>query len=307
MEDVTPTRHSRLREMESTMKNRHRTEEKRLKKLFKCLLFVTLFAVASATNSPPRFVLDDGDDIGGNIVVRLREGPATPPGTRILRLRGFDPDGDELTFGVSGSNAQDLLRVENKPNSDEASVYLNRVLDHETQSEFAAVVTLTDGKLGDGNYVKRSFLLLVEDINDNAPVFRPHPQAVSVQEHSGEQVVTVLEATDRDSGIFGQVVYSLEPADGDFQDFPFAIRADKSGKGVVTAVDDLDFERKPVYEVKVIASDRAPLGGVANSAATTILVKVEDVSDTPPQFVSAPSVTRIPEDVPRFTEVGIDY
>ncbi len=29
------------------------------------------------------------------------------------------------------------------------------------------------------------------------------------------QVVTTVEATDRDSGVFGQVVYSLEAADGD--------------------------------------------------------------------------------------------
>ncbi len=60
-------------------------------------------------------------------MVRLKEGPATPPGTRILRLRGFDPDGDDMQFGVLGREGAALLRVENH-NNGEASVYLNRVL-----------------------------------------------------------------------------------------------------------------------------------------------------------------------------------
>jgi hypothetical protein len=33
-------------------------------------------------------------------------------------------------------------------------------------------------------------------------------------------------------------------------------------------------------------------------------VEIEDIADQPPEFVSVPSITRISEDVPRFTEVG---
>ena len=40
------------------------------------------------------------------------------------------------------------------------------------------------------------------------------------------------------------------------------------------------------------------------TVATGILIKVQDIEDKPPEFVSVPSVTRIAEDVPTFTEVG---
>ena len=40
------------------------------------------------------------------------------------------------------------------------------------------------------------------------------------------------------------------------------------------------------------------------TVTTGLLIKVQDIEDKPPEFVSVPSVTRIAEDVPTFTEVG---
>ena len=56
-------------------------------------------------------------------------------------------------------------------------------------------------------------MILVEDVNDNAPVFLPYPSSVSVPEHYGGAgtVIAEVEATDRDSGIFGQVRLILVP------------------------------------------------------------------------------------------------
>ena len=58
----------------------------------------------------------------------------------------------------------------NVPN--EAAIYLEQELDAETKSEYQLILTLTDGHLGEGNFITQSMLILVEDINDNAPVFR---------------------------------------------------------------------------------------------------------------------------------------
>ena len=91
----------------------------------------------------------------------------------------------------------------NVPN--EASVYLELELDAETKSEYQLILTLTDGHLGEGNFITQSMLILVEDVNDNAPIFRPHSPVVRVREHSKPQIIATVEATDRDSGIFGQV------------------------------------------------------------------------------------------------------
>lgn len=51
-------------------------------------------------------------------------------GSLIYRLRGIDPDGDSLIFGVREQPGSDVIRVENvSPN--EANIYLNKWLDRE--------------------------------------------------------------------------------------------------------------------------------------------------------------------------------
>lgn len=43
--------------------------------------------------------------------------------------------------------------------------------------------------------------------------------------------------------------------------------------------------------------DRA-ISGQVNTATAALVVRVGDVEDQPPQFIQAPPVTRIPEDIP---------
>ena len=121
----------------------------------------------------------------------------------IFRLKGVDPDGDNLTFGVTGADSS-LVTVTNHDNN-EADVDLARELDHETATEHQLVLTLTDGHLGQDTHITQSLLLLVEDTNDNIPVFTELPPVVVVQEHLQQGVVAQFLATDEDSGAFGQV------------------------------------------------------------------------------------------------------
>lgn len=72
------------------------------------------------------------------------------------------------------------------------------------------MLTLSDGRLGEGNYITQSLLLLVEDVNDNAPVFLPYQPSVTLREDAAQGVVAALEATDLDEGAYGQVVYHLQ-------------------------------------------------------------------------------------------------
>lgn len=109
-----------------------------------------------ANNSPPKFTTASGAPSGpasGNseIVVRVKEGPQSI-GKLIYTLHAEDPDEDPLTFGVLGSMASELLRIENTPGN-QANVYLRRELDRETTESHQVVITLTDGKLGKGNWV----------------------------------------------------------------------------------------------------------------------------------------------------------
>ncbi len=86
-------------------------------------------------------------------------------------MKGLDPDGDPLTFGVINTFNSEMLKIENV-DQNQANIYLNKELDREIKDEYSIILTLTDNKLGDGNFVTQSLLLLVEDINDNEPVFK---------------------------------------------------------------------------------------------------------------------------------------
>ncbi|XP_022120263.2 cadherin-23 [Pieris rapae] len=246
-------------------------------------------------NRPPRFLIDGRSEI----VIRLKEGLDTPVGSLIYRLRGVDPDGDVLQFGIRNQVGSDILKIE-AISSNEANIYLVKELDREARDEYSFVLTLTDGHLGEGNFITQSFLLLVEDVNDNEPIFKPYPSALTIKENDPPgNVLTTVEATDLDEGAYGQVLYHLQELDGDVNNFSIQT---VNGKGVIRLINKLDYEKKSLYQLRVLAVDRANQGRV-NTGTAAILVKVQDVEDQPPEFVVATPVTRISEDAPIGTSV----
>uniref|UniRef100_A0AAR5PBK0 Cadherin domain-containing protein n=1 Tax=Dendroctonus ponderosae TaxID=77166 RepID=A0AAR5PBK0_DENPD len=254
------------------------------------LILIPLFSVISVVecNRPPRFLIDGQTEI----VLRLKEGNETQIGTLLYKLRAYDADGDRLTFGVKPTADSDVIIIDSTSNN-EANVYLNKLLDREEQDEYPLVLTLTDGHLGPGNYVTQSLLILVEDVNDNIPVFRSHPSSLSIREDAPPGVIAKLEATDADEGPYGQVIYQPAP-DVDKSLFSVSTVGDKA---IVKLIGSLDYERQTVHQVKVLAVDRAKEGRV-NTGTAVILVKVLDVEDRPPEFVRVVPISRIAENSP---------
>lgn len=102
----------------------------------------------------------------------------------------------------------------------------------------------------------------MEDINDNVPTFRPHPTTLTVKEDSGPGILTTVEATDADEGPHGQVVYHLQELDGDNDVFSIST---VSGKGVIRLAGKLDYEKKYLYQLRILAVDRAINGRVSKT------------------------------------------
>ncbi|XP_047739893.1 cadherin-23 [Hyalella azteca] len=197
-----------------------------------------------SANSPPRFVIEEGNEI----VVNLREGPSTPVGSVITKLQASDPDGDDLVFGSQGEDAKALLHIE-KTGPNTATVSLKTLLDREQRGEYTLVLTVTDGKLGDDTYVTQSLLLLVEDVNDNEPVFLPYDSSILVEENSAPRVLASLRAMDSDEGPYGQVVYALSGDQGDER--VFSVNTVGS-KAVLKLTGTLDYETKNIYQLKYL-------------------------------------------------------
>ena len=74
-------------------------------------------------------------------------------------------------YPCDSSENNDLAEIVKEPDSNEANLILKKLLDAEDKGEHQLVLTLTDNRLGDGNFMTQSLLIIVEDINDNVPVF----------------------------------------------------------------------------------------------------------------------------------------
>uniref|UniRef100_T1IXK9 Cadherin domain-containing protein n=1 Tax=Strigamia maritima TaxID=126957 RepID=T1IXK9_STRMM len=138
-------------------------------------------------------------------------------------------------------------------------------------------------------------IILVLDVNDNEPIFKSYNSSVLVKENSLPGEIASLEATDRDEGPFGQVLYELQEPDG--KSGKFQVQT-VNGKGVISLVQELDYEKINIYQLEIVAKDQ-PSFGRRNTATAAILIKVVDVPDQPPQFIHVPSITRIAENLPQ--------
>ncbi|KAG9348482.1 hypothetical protein JZ751_002217, partial [Albula glossodonta] len=128
-------------------------------------------------------------------------------------------------------------------------------------------------------------LILVDDLNDNQPVFTQEVITTTVYEEvpAGTVFATIV-ASDPDDGVNGQIRYSLEEGN-----VPFSI--DKIS-GVMFTTGDLDREKVGSYQLTVTGSDLHPTQALVSSA--TVIVLVEDVNDHWPQFLNGPYVANIP-------------
>ncbi|KAG9510252.1 Protocadherin Fat 4, partial [Fragariocoptes setiger] len=277
-------------------------------------------------NVAPRFVTDSGGPGSGanaatEIVVRVKEGPASV-NKLIYELRADDPDDEQVAFGAMGAHANELVRIEQSAPR-RANVYLRRELDREMSDSHQLVLTLTDGKLGRGNWITKSMLIIVEDINDNRPVFGPHPTSIALSECAVQtlpSLIDTIEASDADEGRFGQLFYRLYELDSSPTSTSTSTSTSSSsnsrggatvrgtntgpqtfavdtvdGKAHVSLVGALDFEQQPLHQLKLLAIDRAA-EPERLSATAHIVVRVDDCADQSPVFTHVPSVVHVPED-----------
>ncbi|GAB6026551.1 hypothetical protein CHUAL_012969 [Chamberlinius hualienensis] len=235
-------------------------------------------------NQPPRFVLPENE-----LLLQVKEGNAI--GDLIYTLVGSDPEGQELHFDVRGQIGGELLDIQ-KINRTAANVYLKKELDRETQDEYQLILTLSDGSRE--NVIEQSLQILVQDINDNQPVFSPYNSTIYIKEGWLPGIIATLEATDLDEGSYGQVLYRLKETGDHVENFKIET---VQGKGVLSLERPLDYEEKYLYQLQIQAIDR-PSTGRRNTGTAAVIVEVIDVEDQPPEFVKIPTVIKISEDAP---------
>ncbi|XP_075073149.1 cadherin-23 [Mixophyes fleayi] len=210
----------------------------------------------------------------------------TPVGSSITQLRAQDYDDDKLVFAVVGDEAKNFFAVE----SETGVVWLRQTLDRETKSEFTVEFSVSDNQ----GVIKGKVNIQVGDVNDNAPTFHSQPYTVRIAENTPVGTpIYIVNATDPDQGTGGSVLYSIQPPSNFFA-------IDKS-RGIVTVVNQLDYEITQAYQLQVNATDQdktKPLSTLANLAIT-----ITDIQDMDPIFINLPYSTNIYENSPPGTTV----
>lgn len=193
-------------------------------------------------------------------------------------MSAADADAGEnarLTFSIIGGDPDQKLFIENDKEWQCATVRLKKKLDFEKTHERQFNLTI---KVEDLDFSSTAVCLIeVEDSNDHSPVFPfQFIQAKPFFENMpAGTTVTTVRATDKDSGLNGNIIYSVKSNSDPLRQFA----VDKHGHVIVA--NKLDREVIQKYSLIVQASDQ---GMPAQTGSVTVLINLLDVNDNGPEF-----------------------
>lgn len=198
-------------------------------------------------------------------------GEDAPMGTSVLRVKANDAD-----VGVNARIVYSLINETNwtfSIDSRTGVISTTNTLDRETTKEYNFMVLATDSGQYEARSERVSVQLIVEDVNDNRPIFDEHPfrGRVAVNIQPGQTILQVT-ANDSDLGSNGEIVYNLL---GDAAS-QFRLNA-KSG--ALTAAQSLSNLNGQIVRLEMMARDKGnppqsstglielQIGEIANEAA----------------------------------------
>nr|CAD7570225.1 unnamed protein product [Timema californicum] len=224
-----------------------------------------------------------------------------PIGTTVLVVGATDSDvgqNAQITYSL-GTMDDKSTTPEFTINPQTGAILTTKKLDRETVGGYLLTITAKDGgipPLSDTTDVE----ITVADVNDNAPVFKKLSYLGSIPEDAlvGTSVLHIS-ATDADMGLNGRIRYAL--AADTTSDAAFVV---DPTSGVIRTSKTLDRESVANYELTAYAIDR---GSPSLSGSVQVLIRIEDVNDSPPAFESDKIVMYIAENSPVGSTVGEIY
>ncbi len=213
--------------------------------------------------------------------------------TFVAYITVVDPDsGPNGQFSCSlNDNHFSLKRI----GPGEYKVVTTAFLDRETMSDYNLAVMCEDQGRETQVAIKH-VRIDVQDVNDNAPIFKQQSYAAEVRENNlvGAPVVAV-NATDKDAGINAEIVYSLD----DTVQNTFDINP---ATGAITAKTVFDREQVQQFQFQVLATDG---GNPSHTSTALVFVDILDMNDEIPKFSQGTYSFGVHENSPAGTEVGI--
>ncbi|XP_025300909.1 protocadherin beta-14 [Canis lupus baileyi] len=221
------------------------------------------------------------------ILIKISESTITGTTFLLESAQDLDVGTNSLQNYTISPNSHFYIKIRD---SSDGKIYpelvLDRELDHEEEPELTLTLTALDG--GSPPRSGTTLVLIkVLDINDNAPEFAQSLYEVHVLEDTpvGSWIITIF-ANDLDAGNYGKISYTFLYASEDIRK-TFEINPIS---GEVHLRSCLDFEVIQFYTISIQATDG---GGLSEEC--TLLVKVIDINDNPPEVTISSFTKSIPE------------
>lgn len=250
---------------------------------------VTVHVIRVASGPPvimPRYIAAEKD---GVVTMKESEPPFSP--IAFFTVKNTDQRGQRTECLLEGSGPFRLSPY--KVFKNEYLLETTEPLDYEQRQDYELTVVLRNPR---GLIIKTFIKILVQDENDNAPVFKQSLCEVSVEENNPpNSFLAQLQATDQDSEARGEVIYLLG------SDAPSIFLLDRL-TGVLTVSTSLDREEKQTYRFMVRAVDR---GTPRRESIATVVITVLDRNDNSPRFINKDFTFFVPENFPGFGEIGV--
>ena len=166
-------------------------------------------------------------------------------------------------------------------------ITVNGSLDREEKGNYTFIIMAMDEKHND----TATLIILVEDVNDNPPIFSEANYFANITEDAPvDTFVVMVFASDNDTEDNAQITYEFAGGSGG----PFIMN---KANGSVTIGSLLDRENKSSYDLVVVANDTKHIGNA------TLNITVRDVNDNPPVFSKRNYTANITENAPANTFV----
>ncbi|XP_061441071.1 protocadherin Fat 1 isoform X1 [Rhineura floridana] len=205
----------------------------------------------------------------------------------VVHVQANSPEGLKVFYSITDGDPLNQFTI----NFNTGVINTFATLDFESHPAYKLSIRATDSLTG--AHAEVFVDIIVEDINDNPPVFTERFYAATLSEASviGTSVVHVR-ATDADSGTNRGISYHLVENNGNSHDY-FHI---DSSAGLIVTARDLDYEQIQHHTLLVRATDS---GMPPLSSDIIVTVKITDLNDNPPVFNQLLYEANISELAPR--------
>uniref|UniRef100_UPI00398F28FC protocadherin Fat 4 n=1 Tax=Pristiophorus japonicus TaxID=55135 RepID=UPI00398F28FC len=250
-------------------------------------LILTVY-VHDVNDNPPIF-----DQLSYEVTISEAE----PVNSRFFKVQASDKDSGvngEITYDIAQGNREKKFGI-----FPDGQLYIKAELDRETQNQYVLMVVAADRAV-EPLSATVNVTIILEDVNDNRPLFNSTNYVFHFEEEQkGGSTVGHVNAVDKDFGFNGEVKYTFETLQLDFEL--------NTVTGEITSLHQFDREAlmrqrgAAVFSFTVIASDQGLPKPLQDRA--TVQIYIKDTNDNVPRFTKDLYQATISETAGNLTQV----